>query len=130
MIIGPAYSLAMEREDGTLLRHKAVPHGMQGYVSGQLLCHSLGLVPLLLVILVPGFLLFDGLMSEGASGWLTFAWVLVLGLLATLPIGMILGPSSRGVQKMGTWAMLPVLVLTAISGSSRRSRPCGAGCRR
>jgi ABC-2 type transport system permease protein len=116
VIIGPAYSLAMEREDGTLLRHKALPHGMQGYVSGQLLLHSLGLVPLLLVILVPGFLLFDGLMSEGASGWLTFAWVLVLGLLATLPLGMILGSVVPGVQKMGTWGMLPVLVITAISG--------------
>ncbi len=116
VIIGPAYSLAMEREDGTLLRHKAVPHGMQGYVTGQLLLHSLGLVPLLLVILVPGFLLFDGLMSEGTSGWLTFAWVLVLGLLATLPIGMILGSVVPGVQKIGTWGMLPVLVLTAISG--------------
>jgi ABC-2 type transport system permease protein len=116
VIIGPGYSLAMEREDGTLLRHKALPHGMQGYVSGQLLLHSLGLVPLLLVILVPGFLLFDGLMSEGASGWLTFAWVLVLGLLATLPIGMVLGSVVPGVQKMGTWGMLPVLVVTAISG--------------
>jgi ABC-2 type transport system permease protein len=116
VIIGPAYSLAMEREDGTLLRHKAVPHGMQGYVTGQLLYHSLGLVPLLLVILVPGLLLFDGLMSEGASGWLTFAWVLVLGLLATLPIGMVLGSVVPGVQKVGTWGMLPVLVVTAISG--------------
>ena len=116
VIIGPGYALAMEREDGTLLRHKAVPHGMQGYVTGQLLYHSLGLVPLLLVILVPGFLLFDGLMSEGASGWLTFAWVLVLGLLATLPIGMILGSVVPGVQKVGTWGMLPVLALTAISG--------------
>ena len=116
VIIGPASSLAMEREDGTLLRHKALPHGMQGYVSGQLLLHSLGLVPLLLVILVPGFLLFDGLMSGGASGWLTFAWVLVLGLLATLPLGMILGSVVPGVQKIGTWGMLPVLFVTAISG--------------
>ena len=116
VIIGPASSLAMEREDGTLLRHKALPHGMQGYVTGQLLLHSLGLVPLLLVILVPGFLLFDGLMSGGASGWLTFAWVLVLGLLATLPLGMILGSVVPGVQKIGTWGMLPVLFVTAISG--------------
>jgi len=116
VIIGPGYALAMEREDGTLLRHKALPHGMQGYVTGQLLYHSLGLVPLLLVILVPGFLLFDGLMSEGVSGWLTFAWVLVLGLLATLPIGMILGSVVPSVQKVGTWGMLPVLAVTAISG--------------
>ena len=116
VIIGPGYALAMEREDGTLLRHKALPNGMPGYVTGQLLFHSLGLVPLLLVILLPGLLLFDGLMSAGASGWLTFAWVLVLGLLATLPIGMILGSVVPSVQKVGTWGMLPVLAVTAISG--------------
>jgi ABC-2 type transport system permease protein len=116
VIIGPAYALAMEREDGTLLRHKSLPHGMQGYVTGQLLYHSLGLVPLLLVILVPSFLLFDGVMARGAGGWLTVAWVVVLGLLATLPIGMVIGSLVPGVQKVGTWGMLPVIVLTTISG--------------
>jgi ABC-2 type transport system permease protein len=116
VVIGPAYGLAMEREDGTLLRHKALPHGMQGYVTGQLLLHSLGLIPLLLVILLPSFLLFDGLMSNGAAGWATVAWVLVLGLLATLPVGMILGSVVPSVQKVGTWGMLPILLVTGISG--------------
>jgi ABC-2 type transport system permease protein len=116
VVIGPAYSLAMEREDGTLLRHKALPHGMRGYVTGQLLLHSLGLVPLLLVILVPSFLLFDDVMSNGLAGWATVAWVVVLGLLATLPIGMVIGSLVPSVQKVGTWGMLPVVVLTAISG--------------
>ncbi|MCF6509779.1 ABC transporter permease [Blastococcus sp. MG754426] len=116
VVIGPAYALAMEREDGTLLRHKAVPHGMQGYVTGQVLYHSLGLLPMLLVILVPSFLLFDDVMARGTSGWLTVAWVLALGLLATLPIGMVIGSLVPGVQKVGTWGMLPIIVLTAISG--------------
>ena len=116
VIIGPAYALAMEREDGTLLRHKALPHGMQGYVTGQLLYHSLGLLPMLLVILVPSFLLFDGVMERGAEGWFTVLWVLVLGLLATLPIGMIIGSLVPSVQKVVTWGMLPIIVLTAISG--------------
>jgi len=116
VVIGPAYSLAMEREDGTLLRHKAMPHGMQGYVTGQLLFHSLGLLPLLLVILVPSFFLFDDVMSNGLAGWATVAWVAVLGLLATLPLGMILGSVVPSVQKVGTWGMLPVIVLTTISG--------------
>ncbi|WP_116449593.1 ABC transporter permease [Blastococcus litoris] len=116
VVIGPAYALAMEREDGTLLRHKAMPHGMQGYVTGQLLFHSLGLLPLLLVILVPSFFLFDDVMSNGLAGWLTVAWVAVLGLLATLPLGMILGSVVPSVQKVGTWGMLPVIVLTTISG--------------
>ena len=116
VVIGPAFALAMEREDGTLLRHKALPHGMQGYVTGQLVYHSLALFPSLLTVLVPSFLLFDGLMHGGAAGWLTVAWVVVLGLLATLPLGMILGSVVPSTQKVGTWGMLPVLILTGISG--------------
>jgi ABC-2 type transport system permease protein len=116
VVIGPAFALAMEREDGTLLRHKALPHGMQGYVTGQLVYHSLSLFPSLLTILVPSFLLFDGLAHQGAGGWLTVGWVVVLGLLATLPLGMVLGSVVPGTQKVGTWGMLPVLVLTGISG--------------
>jgi ABC-2 type transport system permease protein len=116
VVIGPAYALAMEREDGTLLRHKAIPHGIQGYVTGQLVLHSLGLLPLLTVLLLPSFLLFDDLMSNGLTGWLTVLWVLVLGLLAMLPLGMILGAVVPGTQKVGTWGMLPVIAITAISG--------------
>ena len=116
LIIGPAYSLAMEREDGTLLRAKAVPHGITGYVSGQVLLHSAGLVPSIALILIPGVFLFEGLMSGGPGGWATFAWVLVLGLLATLPIGIIIGSLVPGVQKVGTWGMLPILLLLGISG--------------
>jgi ABC-2 type transport system permease protein len=75
VIIGPAYALAMEKEDGTLLRHKAVPHGLQGYFTGQLLFQSLSLLPQMVVILVPSFLLFDDLMAD-ASGRLTIGWVI------------------------------------------------------
>lgn len=115
VVIGPAYSLAMEKEDGTLLRHKAVPHGLIGYFSGQLVVHTLGLLPQMLVILVPSFLLFDNLMADG-SGWFTVAYVLLLGILATMPIGMIIGGLVPSTQKVGTWGMLPVMILAGISG--------------
>ena len=48
VVMGPASALVMEREDGTLLRHKALPHGMEGYVTGQLTLQSLSLAPSLL----------------------------------------------------------------------------------
>ena len=115
-VVGPTYTLALEREDGTLLRAKALPHGMTGYVTGQLLFQSMSVVPMFLVILVPSFLLFDGLAHRGALGWLTMLWVLLLGLLATLPIGMIIGSVVPSPQKVGTWGILPVMVLAAISG--------------
>jgi ABC-2 type transport system permease protein len=116
LVIGPGYSLAMEREDGTLLRAKAVPHGMLGYTTGQVVYQSLGLLPTLVIILVPGALLFEGLMSRGTAGWLTVVWVTVLGLLATLPLGMILGSLVPSVQKMGTWGFFPIMALAGISG--------------
>jgi ABC-2 type transport system permease protein len=116
VVIGPAFALAMEREDGTLLRHKALPHGMEGYVTGQLVFHSLSALPQFLVILVPSAFLFEDVMPSGVGGWLTVAWVLALGMLATLPIGMVLGSVVPNTQKVGTWGMLPVLVVTGISG--------------
>ena len=116
VVIGPAYALAMEREDGTLLRHKAVPHGLSGYFTGQLLFQTAGLLPQLLIILVPSFLLFDGLMSNGATGWALVALFLVLGLVAMMPLGMIIGAVVPSTQKVGTWGMLPILVMVGISG--------------
>lgn len=116
LIIGPAYSLAMEREDGTLLRSKAVPHGVLGYVSGQVVFQSVQVVPSIIVLLVPSMLLFEGVAPSGAGGWWTILWVTVLGVLAVLPIGLIIGSLVPNVQKVGTWAMLPVMVLFGISG--------------
>jgi ABC-2 type transport system permease protein len=115
VVIGPAYQLAMEREDGTLLRSKAAPRGLVGYVTGQLFFHSISLVPLLMVVLIPSLLLFD-VMQRGLNGWLTVLWVLALGLLSVLPIGIIIGSLVPNVQKVGTWGMLPIGVLVSTSG--------------
>lgn len=116
VVTGPAYTLAMQREDGTLLRLKAVPNGLPGYVVSQILTPSLGAFVQLPLIIVPAFLLFDGLMSNGVAGWAALVGFTVLGLLAMLPIGMIIGALVPSTQKVGTWGMLPVMVLAAISG--------------
>jgi ABC-2 type transport system permease protein len=115
-VVGPAYTLAMAREDGTLLRHKVVPHGMRGYFTGQLVLQLLGWIPSLVVILVPSLLLFDDVMAGGAAGWLMLVWVIALGMLATIPIGTIIGAVVPSTQKVGTWGMLPVMILGGISG--------------
>ena len=115
VVMGPASALVMEREDGTLLRYRSLPHGLQGYVSGQVLHHSLGLLPTLVVILVPSALLFDGVMPGGVAGWLTAVWVLLLGMAATMPLGMVLGAVMLNVQKLICWGMLPALQHTLVA---------------
>lgn len=115
-MIGAAYSLAVEREDGTLLRAKALPNGMAGYLTGQVLRASLETVLGLAIVIVPGLLLFDGLMTGGLRGWLTLLWVLALGLLATLPLGVIVGSLVKGPRAVSTWGMVPIMGLVWISG--------------
>jgi ABC-2 type transport system permease protein len=115
-LVGPAYSLAAEREDGTLLRLKAIPHGMAGYVSGQVLFQSLSALPALALLILPGMFLFDGVMQGSAAGWILMPFLLILGLLATLPFGMILGSLIKTQRTVGLWATLPAMLLVGSSG--------------
>lgn len=107
--------LTAEREDGTLLRAKATPGGMRSYVTGKVITVAGGLVADLAILLIPGMLLIDGLVTGSAGSWLTLAWVLALGMLATLPIGAILGSLFPSARSQGL-IQLPVLAMIAISG--------------
>jgi ABC-2 type transport system permease protein len=107
--------LAAEREDGTLLRAKAIPQGMTGYLVGKIVTVSLTTLIGVAGTLVIGVFLFSGLALGSATAWLTLIWVLALGLVATLPIGAILGslvPSARSAGLM----TLAVGGIVAISG--------------
>jgi ABC-2 type transport system permease protein len=112
---GAAGSLAVEREDGTLLRAKAVPNGMVGYLTGRVVSVSLGAILGLVIIFVPGLFLIPELTGIGLTGWLTFLWVLALGLLATLPIGAVIGSLAKTPNTVNGLVTLPIIGITAIS---------------
>jgi ABC-2 type transport system permease protein len=107
--------LTAEREDGTLLRAKAIPNGIRGYLIGKLVTVSGTILAYLTILLIPGLLIVDGLNIGSARSWLTFAWVLLLGLVATQSIGAMLGwliSSPRGAGYLS----IPIMGLIAISG--------------
>jgi ABC-2 type transport system permease protein len=107
--------LTADREDGTLLRAKAIPHGMQGYVFGRIIAVSGGLVFQLAVFLIPALFIISGLTIGDAGSWLTLVWVLALGLVATLPIGAVLGSLFSNSRSQGL-VTLPVMLVIGISG--------------
>lgn len=114
-LIGLAQHLVVDREDGTLLRAKAIPNGMLGYLVGKLVLVSSVAMIGLVVQLTPGMLFLDGLRLGDPSAWLTLAWVVPLGLVATLPLGAMIGSLIENPRNMGLVA-LPVMGLIAISG--------------
>jgi ABC-2 type transport system permease protein len=115
-IMGAASQLTIEREDGTLLRAKAIPHGMIGYLFARIVSVSLGTVVSMLIILIPGLFLVPDLASTDLGGWLTLIGVAALGLLATLPWGAVAGAIAKTPSALFGVAMLPIMIITGISG--------------
>jgi ABC-2 type transport system permease protein len=108
--------IVVEREDGTLLRAKAIPNGMLGYLLGKVVNFSGQIAFVVAVTLLVGAFLFTGLAFGRPGSWLTLAWVLVLVLLATLPLGAVLGSLFPSQRSAGPWWVLMLSGLAVISG--------------
>ncbi|MER6710171.1 MULTISPECIES: ABC transporter permease [unclassified Streptomyces] len=110
-----AQLLATEREDGTLLRAKAVPHGMVGHLVGKIVMVSGTALASMALPFAVGVFLVDGVARQGGGALLTLVWALPLGLLATLPAGAVIGSLVDNPRTVGL-LMLPVMGLVVISG--------------
>jgi ABC-2 type transport system permease protein len=114
-VMGMSGVLSIEREDGTLLRAKAIPHGMVGYFTGKVVLITGWVVFGVLILLLPGLFLVDGLEIGSVDTWLTLAWVMLLGTVATIPVGMMVGSLIPNPRSQGL-VMLPLGGLIAVSG--------------
>ncbi|GAA0583959.1 ABC transporter permease [Kribbella sandramycini] len=114
-LMGLALVLTTDRDDGTLLRMKAIPNGTIGYFISKVVSRAGITTAALLIILIPSALLFGDLRVNSVTAWLTLIGIILLGLLATLPIGAVIGAVFGSVQSLGL-VMLPVMGLIAISG--------------
>lgn len=114
-LMGVAGQLMSDRDDGTLLRAKAVPHGMSSHVVGNVVVFVVVSLAPIVLLLVAGSLLVDGVSPTTIGGWATLVSVSVLGLFATLPIGAVLGAVAKSPVTLG-WTSLLVYGSLAISG--------------
>jgi ABC-2 type transport system permease protein len=109
-----AQLLMADREDGTLLRAKATPDGMLGYLVGKIVLVG-GMTGIgFLLQLVPGLFIVHGL-HVGPAGWLTLLWLVPLAFVATMPLGAVFGSLFENPRNMAL-VVLPIFGLAAISG--------------
>lgn len=114
-MLGLSMALTVDRGDGTLLRAKATPNGVLGYLIGKVTGQATLATAVIAAVLVVAAFLFDGLELTAVSSWLMLSWVLVLGLVATLPLGAVLGSLFTSPQSLSLVTLL-TMGLVAISG--------------
>ena len=113
-INGPAGTIGMDREDGTLLRAKATPNGMLGYLIGKIILFSgnifLGFIPLI----IPAMQVLDQLVVT-ARTWGILGLIFVLGMFATIPLGVALGSIVRR-STQSSYVFLFSIIVIGLSG--------------
>jgi ABC-2 type transport system permease protein len=115
-LVGVASKLALDREDGTLLRAKAMPQGMLAYLIARVVATVLSTFLGLTLLLVPGYFIVSGLARITGPGVVTLVWVLALGLLAIAPLGAVIGATVKSSNAAMGLSLLPMVVLAAFSG--------------
>lgn len=108
--------LSAHREDGTLLRAKAIPQGMLGYVIARVVVTLLAIIFNLALVFALSLFVVPGLANIDGARLLTLAWVVVLGLLATAPIGAVVGSLVKSSGAGFSLTFFPLMALLAISG--------------
>ncbi len=113
-LVGAASTLAVEREDGTLLRAKATPNGMLGYLVGKIVNYTLTTLFSLVILVIPAWTVRHDLVMDARS-WLVLLGIFVLGMIATVPIGTALGSLMTSSSQTGL-LLLGSMLLIAPSG--------------
>jgi ABC-2 type transport system permease protein len=113
-LLGASSTLAVEREDGTLLRAKATPHGMLGYLVGKIVNYALTTLFTLVILVIPGWTVRDELQID-AQSWVILMGIFALGMVATVPIGTALGSLLTSSAQTGL-LLLGSMLLIAPSG--------------
>ena len=109
----PASSITADREDGTLLRAKATPNGMLGYLVGKIVMFALTTLLSVIAIVIPGIMIVDNLILD-ARAWLLLALLFVVGMVSTVPTGVALGSLMKSSMQA---ALVPLAYALIMIGS-------------
>lgn len=112
-----AAGLSYDKEDGTLLRAKAIPGGISAYFIARVVGTFMMTVIYIIGLLLPSLFIVPGILdSISFSDIGLLVAFIVLGLLATAPFGAVIGSIVRTSGSGWGLSMLPLIILGAISG--------------
>ncbi|NLG21814.1 MAG: ABC transporter permease [Actinomycetales bacterium] len=114
-VLGVSGEITTERDDGTLLRAKTVPHAMTGHLIAKFFASIVTtLLPMAVIIIGAAFLV-EGVTPTTAWGWIRLLLLSILTIAAMLPLGAVLGSVFKGPIAL-LWTTMVIYGLCAVSG--------------
>lgn len=109
-------TLAVERDDGTLKRLRALPLPPVSFFLGKIVLVVVAGFAELVLLLVIGVTCFGVVLPGGVAAWLTMAWLFLLGVAACSLLGIAASSLARSARGAAALTTLPYTVLSFISG--------------
>ncbi|GAB3870174.1 ABC transporter permease [Kibdelosporangium lantanae] len=111
-----AVSVALNRDDGTLLRLRGTPMPAVSYFLGKVVLVAVASLAEAALVVVIGKVLFDVSLPATFDRWVTFVWVFVLSVVSCSMLGIAVSAIARSAQSAAAVANVPYVALQFISG--------------
>ena len=105
-----AITIPMERDDGTLKRLRGTPAPASSYFIGKIILVFVSMSIQVILLLIFGVLLYGIALPSDSAHWITFIWVMLLGLISST----LLGIACSSVPKSGRGASAVVSPIVII----------------
>jgi ABC-2 type transport system permease protein len=109
-------SVALDREDGTLKRLRGTPMPAAAYFLGKMVLVAVASLAEVVLLLVVGVALFGLELPTGFTPWFTFAWVLLLSIIACSLLGIAISSVAKSAQSAAAVSNVPYIALLFMSG--------------
>ncbi|MET0236036.1 MAG: ABC transporter permease [Kibdelosporangium sp.] len=109
-------SVALDREDGTLIRLRGTPVPALSYFIGKIVLVFVASVAEAALVIGVGIVLFDVQLPASVDKWLTFGWVFVLAVVSCSLLGIATAAIARSASGAAAVGNLPYVGLQFVSG--------------
>lgn len=108
--------ISLDREDGTLKRLRGTPLTAPSYFIGKTIMVAVCVVAEVAIMLAVGMIMFDMPLPSEVGRWVTFAWLLVLSVIACTLCGIAASSLAKSGRSAGVVLNVPSVALQFLSG--------------
>ena len=111
-----AITIPMERDDGTLKRLRGTPAPASSYFIGKIILVFVSMSIQVILLLIFGVLLYGIALPSDSAHWITFIWVMLIGLISSTLLGIAFSSVPKSGRGASAVVSPIVIILQFFSG--------------